>query len=356
MKEVYLKITIGIMFVVCAVLIGMTVLINSDAHLTNKKINEIRAQNEDLIKKIQKPSERFYFVTKNQARLLNDEKDQTPDTQVVFEVSRENKDQGLALARQVKEVTPAAVRDIFLAYLADKGESDLYMDKAQHLLKDQYTVILEEMCSHLDMEVSTKLCWDMQKQERICVSTIAVKAKKQDNEKTVRKNNLPVPPPVTFSYRNGNVDPAGYYCQDGIHTVVLGFKPITLNDADRELRRPHSQIPVGGHYTHLIEVHRAKNSDAPYWYLEYEVPQLAEKSEQKSKTQDPEKDAADLHMNAISLLPGNPVVSISSGSIQTFRVPFVNGVSKLLISANKVVFPKSMIATPKNKNGDAFGK
>lgn len=355
MKEIYLKITIAVMFVICAVLIGIAVLINSNAYLIREHITELEKKNDDLVKKIRKPSERFYFVTKNQARVLNDAKDEMAAGQTIFEIPEEIKTQGKNLAKQVNEKTPAAVRDIFLSYLAGmKEEPQLFADKALHLLKDQDTVLLEEMCSQLDMEVSTKLCWDMQNQERICISTVSMK---KPEKEIIKKDAAPLPQPVSFSYRRRNANPAKFYCQDGIHTVVLGFEPITLSDhADRELTRPHFQIPVGGHYTHLIEVRRAENSQAQYWYLEYEVSLLAEKSEKKANSKEPEKETDDFHMNAISLLPGNPVVSISSGSIQTFRVPFVNGVSKLLISADKVVFPKSLIATPHNKNGDAFGK
>lgn len=359
MKEVYLKITIAILFIVCAVLTGMTVLVNSNAHLTQKHIEELEMQKEELIKKVRKPSERFYFVTKNQTQILDDE-NVDPDSQIIFAVSEKDKNTAINLAQQVKEMTPAAVRDVFLAYLDSVSgkTSELYPDEALHLLKDQDTVILEEMCKHLNMEVNTKLCWDMQLQEqkRVCISTISMK---KDDTKTVEKDDTAaaaVPEPVTFSYRDRNIaNSAEFYCQDGIHTVVLGFDPIKLSDKDDvKLTYRDSKIPVGGHYTHLIEVHRAANSDAQYWYLEYEVPQPAEKNKKQSKDNNTEKGSADFHMNAISLLPGNPVISKASGSIHTFRVPFVNGVSKLLISANQVVFPKSLIASP-NKSGDTFG-
>lgn len=352
MKEVYLKITIAILFVICAVLIGMTVLINSGAHLTRKHIHELEEQKEDLAQMVRKPSERFYFVTKDTSRLPDEKKEKITIDQVTFAVTEEDKILGKKLAEKTAEKTPAAVRDVFLAYLADeKEESILYTDSTQHLLKDRDTVILEEMCSHLEMEVSTKLCWDMQNQERVCISTVSMKKEPAEKAKAEAET-------VTFSYRRKDANPAELYCQDGIHTLVLGFNQVMLPDnADREITRPYFQIPVGGHYIHLIEVHRAENSKAQFWYLEYEVPQPEAKgSEKKTGDKHAEAESEEFHMNAISLLPGNPVISVRSGNIQTFRVPFVNGVSKLLISADRVVFPKSLIATPHNDKADAFGK
>lgn len=365
MKEVYLKITIAILFILCAVLTGNIVLLNSKAYMTQTHISKIEAQNEDLVKKIRKPSEHFYFMTKNQARTLGENSGKTADSQIIFEVPEKDKAIGKKLADTVKEKTPAQVRDVFLAYLAEsKEEPVLYVDQTQHLLKDRDTVILEEMCMALGMKADTKLCWDMHNQERICISTVAV-AEPDPAKKENEKNKSAVPgkkiriPAVSFSYRRRNADLSGLYCQDGIHTVVLGFNPITLSgNSDKELTRPYFQIPLGGHYTHLIEVRRSEDSNDQYWYLEYEVPHLSEKNQPaQDKNKNPEQqDISSFHINAISLIPGSPVISISSGNIQTFRVPFVNGTSRLLISADHIVFPKSLIASPHHKNSDAFGK
>lgn len=336
MKEVYLKITLAILFIVCAVLIGIMVKTNGATHVRIQKMEELEKKNKELSEKIQEPSERFYFVTKGQAQALENDKNKK-------EFAVPEKDQILAkkIAGNVTDKTPAGVRDAFIKYL--KGvETDpiIYKDSTKHLLKDRDTLLLEETCKHFGMTVKTKLYWDMQLKEHFCFSEIRSSADSNDA--------------VSFYYRKKPSDenPANLYCQDQdkIHTVVLAFNSISLSNKDFEITNHLAKIPVGGHYIHMIEVHRAEDSNAEYWYLEYKI-DLEKEIEENGEEKDAEhKDASSIHMNAISLLPGNPVESHCTGEIQTFRVPFVNGTSKLLISADKIVFPDKVKALPESKD------
>ncbi len=193
--------------------------------------------------------------------------------------------------------------------------------------------LLEALCAHFGYKCETVFCWDMNTMEHFFQATVSSSRDLLDRTTYSSSSNS----------RRGTQQHV--ITQKVPVSVLLPFQPIELNERDEcMLMSDIHQVPVGGLYLHRIDVVRHPESRAKEWILEYRF---------KLKTTDEEKKRAffqtrllqcQTQLSAISLIPGDPLESCISDGVQSFRIPFINGKSSILIVGDLPVLPTGITA------------
>ena len=193
--------------------------------------------------------------------------------------------------------------------------------------------LLEALCAHFGYKCEIVFCWDMNTMEHFFQATVSSSRDLLDRSTYSSSSNS----------RRGTQQHV--ITQKIPVSVLLPFQPIELNERDEcILMSDIHQVPVGGLYLHRIDVVRHPESRAKEWILEYRF---------KLKTTDEEKKRAffqtrllqcQTQLSAISLIPGDPLNSCISEGVQSFRIPFINGKSSVLIVGDLPVLPAGITA------------
>lgn len=194
--------------------------------------------------------------------------------------------------------------------------------------------LFEALCSILGYQCSTTLCWDMENMKHFFRTHLAAIQNEQDRAVLVAGD-------LTDS-------DTSVISQDEAVSILLPFLPFRLDKNDHyEIMADFHKIPVGGLYLHRIDVMRNPESTAAEWCLEYSFdPMPTPVPEKPAKTQSlsDRKPAGQTMLRALSLIPGAKIISTSSKGLQTFRIPFVDGRSSILILGDTPVLPRRITA------------
>jgi len=357
MKTVYLTITICILAVICAIFALDRVRINAKFNAIGDRIDEKTAliekndleyrKNLELMQaEIDKLNARFSFVTelrvpvlpvfpgKEETNLKKTEK-KTPakikplppfaqilvQDNVVSSTAR-------SLRKEIRKPLPENVRTVFLAYLmkADRPIiGTLVAEPVSGRVIDRDAAILETICRELGLQAQTELRWDMNNLVRSCVTKIA--------------SPDPAVPSATVVYGSTAFHNEAPAVQNAPYSTVLAFPsfyaPAT---GEHQIFMKLHEIPAGGLYVHKFNVVRPGTSRASHWYLEYRLSPAPQPQEEGKQPQP-------YSLQAFSLISGPVIVAAVSGDRLTFKVPFVNGKSSLIVFGDRVFFPESATAT-----------
>lgn len=216
-----------------------------------------------------------------------------------------------------------------------RPQSEFFMDPRdpQRIINGD-AALFEALCSVLGYQCVTTLCWDMENMKHFFRTDLKSIQNEQDRA-VLLAADLPDTAAAVIS-------------QDEAVSVLLPFLPFRLDKNDHyEIMADFHKIPVGGLYLHRIDVMRNPESTASEWCLEYSFdPTPAPVPEKAAETQSlsNRKPAGQTMLRALSLIPGAKIISTSSKGLQTFRIPFVNGRSSVLILGDTPVLPRRITA------------
>ncbi len=373
MKQIYLMTAAGMLMLVCIILavdrcrlnrefynIGIRISEKTEQIQKNEKeYQELAAEKDQEIANLKS---RFRFVTevnilpenplKKQDRKPESEPDKEQKTAAVplppfAQVTANEDDLRLirSLVRQVPSpVTPENVKKIFQTQYLNNSQysGKLYLTRTGVIDRD--AAILEGICRELQLNARTVIYWDMDRMRHVC--------------RTVIESPLPDDPPATVLYRTQFPLPPGKAAvQSDAVSAILPMEPAALPDnTARELLLKIHTLPVGGLYLHKIDVYQPAGNSAKEWLLEYkfrsgqELAEYAMPEPEADPAANPQKSIkpadAPVILQAVSLLPGPAVTTVWSKDRQTFRIPFSNGKSSVLIFADQVTLPESITALP----------
>lgn len=368
MKSIYLGIITAALAIFCVILLVDRFRINMLCNQVDDKLAEKQQQlNEThqtyqlkisrLEEQIRQLEEQFCFVTEYRTLIQpvsSDSGDAAQDGEISglphFQRSHDGtfsqlcSDPGILkiakeLSKKVSQpVTADGIRTVFLDFLAtDEFDSAYVQDPKNHRrLINLDAAILETLCQLLDFKCQTSFCWDMKQMHAFCISTIWSAAEK----------------PLTIQYRKDEKVPVS---DDDSEITIQKFAVTTLlrfpafrraENETHELMLNFHKIPVGGLYIHRFRAERQKGSDEKEWLLEYRFRQMPPESERNTPPHLQWKTPRATKLQAVSLLNGKPIISALSSGGQTFRVPFINGKSDLLVFGDVPIIPEKITALP----------
>ncbi len=374
MKQIYLMITAGVLMLVCIILSIDRFRLNTEFYnigiRINEKTEEIRQNELDFRKKLEEKKQkiaqlnsRFQFVT--ELKKLPENPMKKPEEEMGKDgkkKSAEQKKQPLppfaqytlnkddlklvsSLVGQVPSpVTPENVKKTYQNNYQNMPQQTGRIYLTRTGIIDRDAAILEEVCRALHLKADTVFRWDMDRMQRFSVTTIS--------------SPLPDDLPAVVYCQGGSATAAGrIVMQSAPVSTILPLGEVSLPDgAERELLLKIHELPVGGLYLHKIEVHQPAGSSAKEWLLEYKFPAEEKMKELRMPDlpADPESDEAALELpaerpmmlQAVSLLPGKAVTSVWTKDRQTFRIPFYNGKSSVLILGDRTFLPETVTALP----------
>lgn len=196
-------------------------------------------------------------------------------------------------------------------------------------------MLLEAVCKELGYRAVTTFYWDMDQLKSYIRTTISSPEDPSDRAEIVFDEALPE---TSF--------PAQLVSHNQAVTVLLPFPRFELKNNDHyEIMSDIHQIPIGGLYLHRIDVKRHPDNNAACWDLEYcfEIPD-PDKVKPEHSWEQGRTPATQTKLYAISLLNSAPIHSISARGMHTFRIPFVNGKSSILIMGDTPVLPVRVTA------------
>ncbi len=385
MKQIYLMITAGILLLVCIILSIDRFRLNTEFYSIgiriNEKTEEIRRNELDFSKKLEEKNReitlldsRFQFVTELKKLPENPmkkpgneiEKDKQKNRKLAeplkqpllpfaqYTLNKDDLKLVKSLVGQVPSpVTPENVKKTYQNNYLNMPQQTGRVYLTRTGIIDRDAAILEEVCRALQLKAGTVLHWDMERMQHFSITTIS--------------SPLPDDPPAVV-YCQGRMDIAAgrTVIQSAPVSTILPLGEVSLPDgAERELLLKIHQLPVGGLYLHKIEVYQPAGSSAKEWLLEYKFPDEEKMKERRMPDlhiaqeldpfagQNPAETAAavlpaerPMTLQAVSLLPGKAVTSVWTKDRQTFRIPFCNGKSSVLILGNRTFLPETVSALP----------
>ena len=197
--------------------------------------------------------------------------------------------------------------------------------------------LFEALCDVLGYQYETVLCWNMATMKHFFRTGFTSPKNKTDHG-IFHSGDQP----------EGQSSANTIIRQDEAISVLLPFQPFKLDKNDHyEIMTDFHKIPVGGLYLHRIDVLQNPESTATEWCLEYSFEPAAEPAQPgigKNEFPSSRKPAVQTTLRALSLIPGAKIISSSSKGLQTFRIPFINGRSSLLILGDTPVLPRRITA------------
>ena len=261
-----------------------------------------------------------------------------PGNLTQFHGEKELREEARKLADLAKEqVNAENIIKIFRENLDPQFKRDLFIrtpEQSQQLINIQ-AALLDALCAELGYRAETVLYWDMNTMEHFFKTTVS------SSKDLLDRATLIHGAAVRKDLKNSMV-----VSQKKPVSIVLPFHPIELSDHDRcVLMSAIHPVPVGGLYLHRIDVNRHPGSRAKEWILEYrfKIPEK-EKEEEKATFLPDRRPILQTMLSAVSLIPGAPLLSSVSEGTQSFRIPFVDGKSSVLIVGDLPVLPVGITA------------
>ncbi len=191
--------------------------------------------------------------------------------------------------------------------------------------------LLEALCREFGYNCETFLCWNMNTLEHFFKTTVFSSGALLDR--------------ATLVHGSGKENPQHrIITQKKPVSVLFPFHPIELNDRDQCVLMPDIHpIPVGGLYLHRIDVSRHPESKAKEWILEYRFKVSGNKLKNTPFLKDRQTHPQTM-LSAVSLIPDSELLSSVSEGMQSFRIPFVDGKSSVLIVGDLPVLPAGITA------------
>lgn len=358
MQKIYFFITLTVMLIFCGTLLVDRCILNQNYSRINdviekkeeslqKQQQQYEADIQKLNSKLRTHQQQFHIVMPYHT--LEKAKD-VPGTKAVPENDlvltghntgnliqyggeKELQQLARALADRVKKpVNAANIVNAFRENPDPRIRKDIFYsmpDRPQQLVNIQ-AALLEALCVQFGYKFETVFCWDMNSREHFFQTRLS-----SPNDPLDR---------ATFNSGSAVRSEAPQnviILQEKPISVLLPFHPIDLNDRDQcVLMSDLHTIPVGGLYLHRIDVNRHPESKAKEWILEYrfhnpaENPSFLPEYAPQYQTK----------LSGISMIPGVTPVSCISEGVQTFRIPFINGKSSILIVGDLPVLPAGITA------------
>lgn len=319
-----------------------------DQHLKETELRH-KAEQENLLEKLHQQQRIFHIVTAHRSlhqssQTATGEKSLYPELEelVPEKFTQYNGEKELLeSAKKLSELVEKPVRaeNIVKAFKNHAKtilpQSEFFTDPRdpQRVINGE-AALFEALCSALGYQCTTTLCWDMENMKHFFRTELAAMQNKQDRAVLVAGDLTDsATSPIT---------------QDEAVSVLLPFLPFRLDKNDHyEIMADFHKIPVGGLYLHRIDVMRNPESTATEWCLEYSFdPVTATVTDglENEWSLSARKPAAQTMLRALSLVPGAKIISSSSKGLQTFRIPFVNGRSSILILGDTPVLPRRITA------------
>lgn len=358
MQKIYFFLTLLVMLIFCGTLLVDRYILNQNYSRINdviekkeeslqKQQQQYKADIQKLNSKLQTQQQQFHIVMPYHS--LEDAMD-VPGTKAVmgndpvltghntgnliqYGGEKELQQLARALADRVKK--PVNAVNIVKAFQENPDpriRNDIFYSmpgRPQQLVNIQ-AALLEALCIQLGYKFETVLCWDMNTMEHFFQTRLSSPDDPLDR--------------ATFSSKSaGKTEDQQnvIILQEKPISVLLPFHPIELNDRDQcVLMSNLHTIPVGGLYLHRIDVNRHPESKAKEWILEYRFNDPAE-NPSFLPAYAPQYQTK---LSGISMIPGGTPVSCLSEGMQTFRIPFVDGKSSVLIVGDLPVLPAGITA------------